>query len=82
MCTCARGVWGGERERGRRTDRWGTEIEVCSSAVKENKFWCQIEEPAVRHALRGGGMGGRAERRNSPLGCSDIYIREARKERG
>lgn len=69
MCTCARGGWGGERERGRRmyarTDRWGTEIEVCSSAVKENKFWCQIEDPAIRHAREGvegrGGAGGETE---------------------
>lgn len=62
MCTCARGGWGGEREWGRRmcarTDRWRTEIEVCSSAVKENKFCCQIEDPAIQHA--GEGRGGRA----------------------
>lgn len=63
MCTCARGGWGGERERGRRmyacTDRWGTEIEVCSSAVQENKFRCQIEDPAIRHArVEAGRTGG------------------------
>lgn len=63
MYMCERREGGGEREWGRRmyarTDRWGAEIEVCSSAVKENKFWCQIEDPAIRDADEGRGGGRR-----------------------